>query len=190
MRYRSPHVRCFPLYLEADPPETRCECSGVITTKAFAPQGGKAVINWNKPSLKCSSGREAIIKSQDVQPPCFSPPLEFGVGRHGVTYTYGYQSGTKVVKLQCPIEIDIIACQCPGVVRVNAELPGGSNTTFVSWTIPKPNCPVTLSSVSPPEARNRNGSYPIGKYDVIYNYEYSSAFGNFSLSCPVKITIK
>ena len=85
----------------------------------------------------------------------------------------------------------ISACQCPGVVRVNAELAGGSNTTFVSWTIPQPNCPVTLSGVSPPKARNGNGSYPIGKYDVIYNYEYSSSgSGNFSLSCPVKITIK
>jgi hypothetical protein len=84
----------------------------------------------------------------------------------------------------------ISACQCPGVVRVNAEVAGGSNTTFVSWTIPQPNCPATLSAVSPPEARNGNGSYPIGKYDVIYNYEYSRAFGNFSLSCPVKITIK
>jgi hypothetical protein len=89
-----------------------CECSGAITTKAFVPQGGKAVINWEKPSLKCSSGRKATIKSEDVQPPCFSPPLEFGVGRHGVTYTYGYLSGTKVVKLQCPIEIDIIGMYC------------------------------------------------------------------------------
>ena len=47
----------------------------------------------------------------------------------------------------------ISACKCPGVVRVNAKVAGGSNTTFVSWTIPKPNCPATLSSVSPPEAR-------------------------------------
>ena len=84
----------------------------------------------------------------------------------------------------------ISACQCPGVVRVNAEIAGGSNATFVSWTIPQPNCPVTLSAVSPPEARNGNGSYPIGVYDVIYNYEHSRASGNFSLSCPVKITIK
>ena len=85
----------------------------------------------------------------------------------------------------------ISACECPGVVRVNAKVAGGSNTAFVSWTIPKPNCPATLRSVSPPEARNGiNGSYPIGKYDVSYNYEYSSASGNFSLSCAVKITIK
>ena len=91
---------------------TNCECSGAITAKAFAPQGGKAVINWEKPSLKCSSGRKATIKSEDVQPPCFSSPLEFGVGRHGVTYTYGYLNGTKVVKLQCPIEIDIIGMYC------------------------------------------------------------------------------
>ena len=84
----------------------------------------------------------------------------------------------------------ISACQCPGVVRVNAEIAGGSNTTLVSWTIPKPNCPVTLSSVSPPEARNGSGRYPIGKYDVGYNYEYSSVSGSFALSCLVKITIK
>jgi hypothetical protein len=84
----------------------------------------------------------------------------------------------------------ISACQCPGVVHVNAKVAGGSNTTFVSWTIPQPNCPATLSSVSPPEARNGKGRYPIGKYDVSYNYEYSSASGSFSLSCPVKITIK
>jgi hypothetical protein len=44
----------------------------------------------------------------------------------------------------------ISACQCPAVVRVNAEIDRGSNTIFVSWTIPKPNCPATLSSVSPP----------------------------------------
>ena len=84
----------------------------------------------------------------------------------------------------------ISACQCPGVVRVNTEIAGGSDTAFVSWTIPQPNCPATLSSVSPPEARNGKGRYPIGVYDVIYNYEHSSASGSFSLSCPVKITIK
>jgi hypothetical protein len=83
----------------------------------------------------------------------------------------------------------ISACQCPGVVRVNAKIAGGSNTTFVSWTIPKPNCPATLSSVSPPEARNGSGRYPIGKYDVSYNYEYSSASGSLALSCLVEITI-
>jgi hypothetical protein len=86
----------------------KCECSGAITAEAFVPQGGKTLIDWEIPSLKCSSGRKAIIKSHDVQPPCFSPPLEFGVGRHTVTYTYGYLRGTKVVKLQCSIEIDII----------------------------------------------------------------------------------
>jgi hypothetical protein len=84
----------------------------------------------------------------------------------------------------------ISACQCPGVVRVNTEIAGGSDTAFVSWTIPQPNCPATLSSVSPPEARNGKGRYPIGVYDVIYNYEHSSASGSFSLSCPVKISIK
>jgi hypothetical protein len=83
----------------------------------------------------------------------------------------------------------ISACQCPGVVHVNAKVAGGSNTTFVSWTIPQPNCPATLSSVSPPEARNGKGRYPIGVYHVSYNYEHSSASESFSLSCPVKITI-
>ena len=84
----------------------------------------------------------------------------------------------------------ISACQCPEVVRVYAKIAGRSDTAFVSWTIPKPNCPVSLSSVSPPEARNGNGSYPIGIYDVSYNYEYSSASGSFSLNCLVKIAIK
>jgi hypothetical protein len=84
-----------------------CGCSGTMTAKAFVPQGGKAVINWEIPTLKCASGRQAIIKSQDVQPHCISPPSEFGVGKHTVTYTYGYLSGTKVVYLQCPIEINI-----------------------------------------------------------------------------------
>ena len=84
----------------------------------------------------------------------------------------------------------ISACECPGVVRVNAGIASGLNTAYVSWTIPKPSCPATLRSVSPPEARNGNGRYPIGKYDVIYNYEHNSASGSFSLSCPVEITIK
>ena len=86
----------------------------------------------------------------------------------------------------------ISACQCPEVVRVYAKIAGRSDTAFVSWTIPKPNCPASLSSVSPPEARNGNGSYPIGIYDVSYNYEYysSSDSGNFSLNCLVKIAVK
>jgi hypothetical protein len=83
-------------------------CSETITTvKVFVPQGGKAVINWIKPSLKCSSGGKATIESEDVQPPGVSSPSEFGVGKHTVTYTYGYRRGTKVVKLQCPIKIDV-----------------------------------------------------------------------------------
>ncbi|CAB3990655.1 Hypothetical predicted protein [Paramuricea clavata] len=169
----------------------QCGCSGAITAKVFrAAQGGKAVINWEVPTLKCASGRQAVIKSTDVQPPGVSPPAAFGVGNHTVTYTYDYRRGTKVVRLQCPIKINVTACQCPGVVRVNAELAGGSKTVFVSWTIPEPNCPATLSSVSPPKAGNGNGRYPIGKYDVRYNYEHSSASGSFSLNCPVKITIE
>ena len=87
----------------------RCKCSGAITANAFAAHGGKAVINWEVPTLECASGRQAVIKSQDldVQPPGVSPPEEFGVGKHTVTYTYGYLRGTKVVKLQCPIKIDV-----------------------------------------------------------------------------------
>ena len=86
----------------------QCVCSETITTvKVFVPQGGKAVINWIKPSLKCSSGGKATIESEDVQPPGVSSPSEFGVGKHTVTYTYGYRRGTKVVKLQCPIKIDV-----------------------------------------------------------------------------------
>jgi hypothetical protein len=84
-----------------------CGCSGTITANVFAAQGGKAVINWEVPTLKCASGRQAVIKSTDVQPPGVSPPSEFGVGMHRVTYTYGYLRGTKVVKQQCPVEIDV-----------------------------------------------------------------------------------
>jgi hypothetical protein len=124
---------------------TNCECSGAIAAKAFAPQGGKAVINWEKPSLKCSSGRKATIKSEDVQPPCFNPPLEFGVGRHGVTYTYGYQSGSKVVKLQCPIEIDIIGMY---VLRVSKKrfsaLISGNCFSVETYTFLRVNVNVTI----------------------------------------------
>jgi hypothetical protein len=84
-----------------------CGCSGGIIAKAFVSQGGKAVIDWEIPSLKCASARQAVIQSEDVQPPGVSPPSEFGVGMHTVTYTYGYLRGTMVVKQQCPIEIDI-----------------------------------------------------------------------------------
>jgi hypothetical protein len=82
-------------------------CPGTITAYVFAAQGGKAVIDWEVPTLKCSSGRQTVIKSTDVQPPGVSPPAEFGVGMHRVTYTYGYLRGTKVVKQQCSIEIDV-----------------------------------------------------------------------------------
>jgi hypothetical protein len=86
----------------------QCVCSETITTvKVFVPQGGKAVINWIKPSLKCSSGGKATIESEDVQPPGVSSPSEFGIGRHTVTYTYGYLIGCRVVKVQCSIEINI-----------------------------------------------------------------------------------
>ena len=77
-------------------------------TNAFVHQGGKAVINWIKPSLKCPSDHNATIESEDVQPPGVSPPSEFGVGKHTVTYTYGYRRGTKVQKLKChAVEINV-----------------------------------------------------------------------------------
>ena len=81
-------------------------------------------------------------------------------------------------------------CKCPQVVRVSGKVPSGLNKAFVSWNVPKPNCRVSLSSVTPPEARDGKGSFSIGEHDVFYNYVHNSPTGSFSLQCPVKVTIE
>ena len=82
-----------------------CLCDN-IETEAFAAQGAKALIDWVKPTLKCASGRQAKLDSEVVEPPV-SPPHEFGVGHHTVTYTYRYMRGTKVVPQKCSLIVDV-----------------------------------------------------------------------------------
>ena len=169
-----------------DPGECTCD---QIEAGAFVAQGERALINWIEPTLKCASGRQAQIESKIVQPPV-SPPSEFGAGHHTVTYTYRYLRGSKVVSLECRVEINVKACECPGVTRVNAQLQSGETEATVSWTVPHPNCPASLTSVSPSGAKSGRGKYPIGEHTVYYNYEHNSAAGSISLRCPVIIKVK
>ncbi|XP_028404374.1 uncharacterized protein LOC114527012 [Dendronephthya gigantea] len=168
----------------------QCLCDTISSEDNYVAAGQTALIRWVEPSLKCESGRSASVQSRTVNPPVRSPS-RFGVGQHQITYTYAYMRGTKETKQNCFVNINVKECQCqPGVVRVDEELPAGRDTASVSWTIPRPNCPASLSSVSPPEARNGRGNYEIGKHEVTYNYVYSGASGSFSLACKVEITIK
>ena len=68
--------------------------------------GGKALIPWTEPTLKCASGREAELESKVVVSP-YSSPHEFGVGDHTITYTYNYLRGSRVVPQTCSVKFHV-----------------------------------------------------------------------------------
>lgn len=83
----------------------KCLCDN-IETHAFATQGGKALINWVKPTLKCTSGRHTKLHSEEVGPPV-SSPQEFGVGHHTVKYTYRYMRETRLLEEKCSLIVNV-----------------------------------------------------------------------------------
>lgn len=85
--------------------------------------------------------------------------------------------------------LTIIECKCRGSRYVDAEVPSGKDRADVSWIVPEPNCPATLTSVLSRDARAGHGKFPIGEYEFNYHYEHNSASGSFSLTCPVVIKV-
>lgn len=99
-RYFCPGILNTAIYFSDE-----CLCDNV-QKRAFAVQGGKALINWVKPTLKCTSDRQTELDSEEVDPPV-SPPQEFGVGRHTVKYTYRYMTETRVLQESCSVIVNV-----------------------------------------------------------------------------------
>ena len=85
-----------------------CSCVKTEVDVAYVAQGGKALINWKEPKLKCPTGVDPTEISKDVSPD-LSPPAEFKHGLHTVTYTIRYKRspGEDFQTRKCPVEIAV-----------------------------------------------------------------------------------
>ncbi|XP_028395740.1 deleted in malignant brain tumors 1 protein-like [Dendronephthya gigantea] len=163
---------------------THSEGCGCISEQEFIayskPGALTGLVNWTIPEVTCSD-----YKRGQVDPPDLTPPANFSVGKHVITYPYSYKRGGKIVQFKCFVNFTVVPCECPCPQTVE-KIVAVSGRAFVSWVEPKPNCPTIQSSGNP---ITTNGYFGVGNYTQNYSYTYSNEIQSFVIECHVTIVV-
>ncbi|XP_028414057.1 deleted in malignant brain tumors 1 protein-like [Dendronephthya gigantea] len=120
-----------------------CGCISEQEFIAYTKPGAlTGLVNWTIPDVTCSD-----YERGQVDPPDLTPPANFSVGKHVITYPYSYKRGGKVVQFKCFVNFTVVPCECPCPQTVE-EYVDYRGRAFVSWVEPKPNCPTIQSSAT------------------------------------------
>ncbi|XP_028404264.1 uncharacterized protein LOC114526919 [Dendronephthya gigantea] len=169
-------------------PAQICNCAGDISADMeFTKPGEDTVLfKWVEPNLKCNKPVEDLHKS--VNPANVDPSgTEYGIGEHKINYTFSYiDSNEEKQSRSCLVNFDVAgACECPETKEITEHI-SRNGKAWVSWSEPKPDCPVTAGPDNP---QSTSATLSVGKYTKTYAYTYTTALQSFKMYCNVNIVV-